>query len=194
MKPFDDAAMVRLEASLGLSHDGDESARSGAIALDIERRVLAWEGMRPKELLKDREVFDAIFSAFEMASVFAFMNDGYLPKRIDGRLLDRMGPVWTRFIKQVSRETAAERARQSGREERQRGGWERAAKSPKTAAKADAFKLWKERREGKHPTLRTNEQFAMECMRRWPVLESNKTIVGWCTAWNKAAKKSQSAS
>lgn len=68
------------------------------------------------------------------------------------------------------------------------------AKDPVQAAKAKAYKLWLERHAGKHPNLRTNEQFAMECMRRWPVLTSSKVITGWCTEWNKAAKKTQSAS
>lgn len=69
------------------------------------------------------------------------------------------------------------------------------ARDPKQAAKAEAFKLWQARRAGKHPTLRTNEQFATECQSRWPVLTSAKNILGWCTQWNKDAKrKSQSAS
>lgn len=70
------------------------------------------------------------------------------------------------------------------------------ARDPKQAAKTEAFKLWTDRHAGKHPNLRTNEQFAAECMRRWPVLTSAKVILGWCTDWNKAAKvrKPQSAS
>lgn len=66
---------------------------------------------------------------------------------------------------------------------------------PKQAAKAEAHKLWQEQYDGKHPELRTNEQFAAECMRRWPKLTSAKVILGWCTQWNKEAKrKSQPAS
>lgn len=63
------------------------------------------------------------------------------------------------------------------------------ANSPKSAAKAEALKLWNERRAGKHPRLRTNEQFATECMRRWPVLTSSAVITGWCTKWNKQVKR-----
>lgn len=59
-------------------------------------------------------------------------------------------------------------------------------------AKAEARKLWNERHAGKHPRLRTNEQFATECMRRWPVLTSSAVITGWCTEWNKAAKARKS--
>jgi hypothetical protein len=70
------------------------------------------------------------------------------------------------------------------------------ASDPKQAAKAEARNLWNERHAGKHPRLRTNEQFAIECMRRWPALRSAAVITGWCTAWTKAAKgrKTQSAS
>lgn len=68
-------------------------------------------------------------------------------------------------------------------------------KDPRQAAKDESFKLWQERHAGKHPKLRTNEQFAAECMRRWPVLTNAKVILGWCTEWNKQVKrKSQPAS
>lgn len=50
--------------------------------------------------------------------------------------------------------------------------------------------LWLERRAGKHPKLRTNEQFAMECMRRWENdLKNIKTILGWCTRWKNELKE-----
>jgi hypothetical protein len=71
------------------------------------------------------------------------------------------------------------------------------ASDPTQIAKAEARKLWNERHAGKHPKLRTNEQFAIECMHRWPEeLTSAKVILGWCTEWNKAAKarKPQAAS
>lgn len=60
---------------------------------------------------------------------------------------------------------------------------------PKQLAKREASQLWRERYAGKHPKLRTNEQFAAECMRRWPELTSAKVILGWCTEWNKRAKR-----
>ena len=59
----------------------------------------------------------------------------------------------------------------------------------KQIAKTEAQGLWHERHAGKHPKLRTNEQFATEVLRRWPVLISSKVICGWCTNWNKEAKK-----
>ncbi|WP_077556345.1 hypothetical protein [Rhodanobacter sp. B04] len=62
------------------------------------------------------------------------------------------------------------------------------ANDPVQAAKAEAKKLWLERYAGEHPKLRTNEQFAIEVMRRWPALKSSKVICGWCTMWNKEVK------
>lgn len=64
----------------------------------------------------------------------------------------------------------------------------RLSNDPKQLAKAAAHILWKERRAGMHPKLRTNEQFATECMLRWPVLTSSKVICSWCSAWNKEAR------
>lgn len=94
----------------------------------------------------------------------------------------------------TSHGTASENIEPEFIEARRRGGRARHATDPKTKAKTEALKLWQERRAGKHPKLRTNEQFAIECMRRWPVLTSAKVICGWCTDWNKAAKKPQPAS
>lgn len=62
------------------------------------------------------------------------------------------------------------------------------ANDPKQAAKAHALELWIERHNGKHPKLRTVEQFATEVMHRWPVLTSSKVICGWSAKWTKEAK------
>jgi hypothetical protein len=59
----------------------------------------------------------------------------------------------------------------------------------KSAAKKSALVLWQERRHGQHPKLRTVEQFAIEVMRRWPILTSPKVICGWSSNWTKAIKK-----
>ncbi len=69
------------------------------------------------------------------------------------------------------------------------GGKAKAAKSPKAAAKRDALALWIERHEGKQPGLRTVEQFAMEVMRRCPVLESSVTICRWSAKWTKQVRE-----
>lgn len=68
------------------------------------------------------------------------------------------------------------------------------AGSEKAAAKARALELWKERNAGKHPKLRTVEQFATEVMRRWPVLTSPKVICGWSATWSKQVAAGQTPS
>lgn len=72
---------------------------------------------------------------------------------------------------------------------RQRVARDRLHKDPKQAAKGGALVLWNERRAGKHPKLRTVEQFAMEVMRRWPVLKSSKVICGWSAKWTKDVRE-----
>lgn len=59
----------------------------------------------------------------------------------------------------------------------------------KQSAKAGALKLWKERRAGRHPNLRTVEQFATEVMHRWPVLTSANVIRRWSAIWSRAAQE-----
>lgn len=60
--------------------------------------------------------------------------------------------------------------------------------SDKAVAKAAALALWKERAAGKHPKLRTVEQYATEVMYRWPILQSSKVICGWSAKWTKQVK------
>ena len=76
------------------------------------------------------------------------------------------------------------------RENARLGGLGKAARDSdgKGAAKAEVKKLWLARHEGRHPNLRTNEQFATEAARRWPILSNLKVITGWCTEWNKEVK------
>lgn len=76
-----------------------------------------------------------------------------------------------------------------GQKEKVKGGDNKSTKDLKQIAKIQALALWKERHGGLHPKLRTNEQFATEVMRRWPILHSSKVICGWCTDWTKEAKK-----
>ncbi|MGH8031304.1 MAG: hypothetical protein ACREO8_02815 [Luteimonas sp.] len=64
----------------------------------------------------------------------------------------------------------------------------RLAKDPKQSAKVAAHLLWQEREMGKHPVLRTEDQFAMEVCRRWSELTSIGTVKKWSTAWRKHAK------
>lgn len=71
---------------------------------------------------------------------------------------------------------------------RQLGASRKKARDPKQAAKAAALELWKERHAGERPDLRTVEQFAIEVMRMYPILESAKTIAGWSAKWTKQAR------
>jgi len=71
------------------------------------------------------------------------------------------------------------------------GGAAKAANDPKQRAKAAVKVFWQERREGKHPKLRSQEKFANECLDRWPILTSQKVILRWCAQWNREAKKAR---
>ncbi|MGH8115559.1 MAG: hypothetical protein ACREPS_10985, partial [Rhodanobacteraceae bacterium] len=55
-----------------------------------------------------------------------------------------------------------------------------ARETPKTRAKGAAHALFLERHEGKHPKLRTNEDFATECVKRWPELKQSTLTRKWC--------------
>jgi hypothetical protein len=107
-------------------------------------------------------------------------------------------PLALRIMSEIDRLRSETAESKSNNEKMLRtiGALKRWSNDPIQVAKTEAFKLWTERRAGKHPRLRTNEQFAIECMRRWPALRSAAVITGWCTAWTKAAKgrKTQSAS
>lgn len=55
----------------------------------------------------------------------------------------------------------------------------------KAAAKKGAKALWLERDQGKHRKLGLVSQFAIEVMRRWPVLKNQKTIERWSAQWSR---------
>ena len=87
----------------------------------------------------------------------------------------------------AQRAVALEYAREvlDNRQARRLGAKRRLENDPKQMAKAGALQLWLERHEGRHPRLRTVEQYAIEVMRRWPVLTSSKVITGWSAQWSK---------
>lgn len=62
---------------------------------------------------------------------------------------------------------------------------------PKTAAKREAFLLWQERKDGLHPKLRRNLDFAIEVLHRWPVIKNVNTVTAWATQWEKDSKLSR---
>lgn len=177
--------LAPVEMALGLTSSGSETHRLDSVAAEIARKVSAWEQMRPKELLSERNAIGAVHNVLECM----FFDGEPAPGDWWEYLIYRIGEsAFVRCYAQVARCHKAVMAREYGREERAAGGNIKQARDPKQVAKVEARKLWNERHAGKHPTLRTNQQFAMECMRRWPVLTSAAVIAGWCTAWNKASK------
>lgn len=187
------SGLEKLEASLGLATVGDESERIRCIVIDVERRVSKWEKMAPSKLVPDHDVFSALFTVTEAAHVFEYGNPGYLPDCWWGRLSEALSGagLFDRLTGQIARETRASFGRQLLKVERIAGGKEKQRRSPKARAKAGAFELWKERYAGKHPKLRTVEQYATEVMSRWPVLTSAKVICGWSAKWSKEAKSGE---
>ena len=149
-------------------------------------RIAKWSRKQPKEKLVE----------FLSAALLELMEEKHAANRWE-KLAERLrdsseaSEIRRSADRYVIRELAehVDRTRQQRRE----GGMIRHSRDPKQAAKAKAHKLWLERYAGKHPKLRTNDQFAMECMRQWPALTSIGTIKGWCTEWTKA-EKSQPAS
>jgi hypothetical protein len=57
--------------------------------------------------------------------------------------------------------------------------------APKMKAKSEVAELWLERQRGMHPSLFPNTKFAIDAMRRWPILVNQKVICDWCTRWAK---------
>jgi len=92
------------------------------------------------------------------------------------------------LLDEKGREKARAMVMQAKHEQTSAGGKQRWRNDPKTAAKKNAHNLWLERREGRHSNLRTNQQFARECMHRWKILRSEKSILNWCTQWEKEAR------
>lgn len=137
---------------------------------DIAERY-AWMLLLALELRasakQDREMIDGLFVALkrDRAAIDAL-------RRMDNEYQERLVDRLARY--QV---------------DRKRGAATKLARDPKQAAKAKALELWKERQAGKHPELRTVEQFAAEVMLRWPVLQSSKVICGWSTEWTRAVKE-----
>lgn len=63
----------------------------------------------------------------------------------------------------------------------------------KAAAIDESRKLWLERENGRHSKLRTEDQFAMEVARRWPIIASISAIKKRSTEWRKELKQQRQA-
>lgn len=75
------------------------------------------------------------------------------------------------------------------RRHRIKGAEEKKRKDQKQAAKVSVHEFWREWKKGKHRKIKTVEQFAIEAMRRWPILKSPKVIGRWSATWSKEAKR-----
>jgi hypothetical protein len=75
--------------------------------------------------------------------------------------------------------------------QRRAGGLKKTAENETAKAKARAIResqlLWLEREDGKHPKLRTEDQFAMEVARRWPIISSISAIKKRSAEWRRAS-------
>jgi hypothetical protein len=61
--------------------------------------------------------------------------------------------------------------------------------NPIQRAKEEVKWFWWEYSTRKYPKMRTNEQFAIEVLRRWPELTSLRVVLTWCTEWKKEVKR-----
>lgn len=68
------------------------------------------------------------------------------------------------------------------------GARKRLEKDPKQHAKTLTKEFWLEWKSGKHPSIRTVERFAIEAMRRTPVLVSANVIRRWSANWSRELK------
>ena len=158
----------------GLSEDERESVKNAIRAVENGGLLQLAQATRPLSTLTRAELEDALLHAVR----FAFDQfEGFtaLAKLVD---MDHLQSKAAEMHKRLATMGATARLRNDH--------------DGKQAAKVEAFKLWQARRAGRHPKLRRNEDFASECQRRWPVLTSVKSILGWCSRWEKEARRKES--
>ena len=160
-------------------------------------RIEAWEAM-PDEALADE------CDAIQNEVYFERRNEpGYttLKARFHARRSESMESgeidlagtnLWRRFCALSNRASEAKKAADIRASVGRRGGIAKQMKNPHARAQSEAKKkalgLWEERHEGMHPNLRTVEQWAVEVIRRWPVLTSIAVVKRWSTEWTKQVK------
>lgn len=140
--------------------------------LELEKIVNANGGQLSQAEAK-RVVWLALMAVYRYSNTLAPMISGRVKPLRRSDIVDAVKAIQT----------------QSRKAQSAKGARAKHEKDPKQVAKAGAFELWKERHAGQHPKLRTVEQFAMEVMRRWPVLTSSKVITQWSAAWTKSARE-----
>jgi hypothetical protein len=107
-----EGGLAGLESSLGLTANGDESGRIGAVIEEVRRRVVKWEGSPAKELLRDHEAISRLFTVTEKVHVASYVNNGRLPGFWWSRLAIALDgeALYDRLLTQIHRETAAQSA------------------------------------------------------------------------------------
>lgn len=74
------------------------------------------------------------------------------------------------------------------RNDHKRGAAEKRERDPKQAKKKEAFKEWQDWQAGR--TIHKNQsQFAQHIVRKFPILESPRTVENWSRQWRKAKAK-----
>lgn len=139
----------------------------------------------PKELDEARRMLHEVSARIQAPAP----DDPCRPEDIQ-LLIDTAKQVEVLFEQSIRSAEAARKFEEW--EKKSRFGTARTRKNPKAAeqaaAKAQAKQLWAERRAGLHPGIRTNEQFAMEALKRWSALTSIKVVCDWATQWEKEAR------
>lgn len=64
-------------------------------------------------------------------------------------------------------------------------------KAKMAKAKAAAHELWKQRELGKLPGFPRNEDFAAECVKRWPILKQSTITQKWIPQWSRERRASR---
>lgn len=171
------------EFTKALFADARNFASNGITADDLYARI-SQEGSIPSGAIVDNNIAWAMFALL------------YCIEAIAANMAGEVTTAWTLIVNArfaadavLSQVHDIHAAAASRKIVARVGASVRLANDPKQAAKAGALELWKERHTGKHPRLRTVEQYATEVMRRWPVLESAKVICGWSANWTKTMKE-----
>lgn len=146
------------------------------------KRVRQWAEQQSHEVL-------AVHFAGVLTTLLHERKRARKLSRVDAKIAQlKIGQLEDQVIKEVAQRIAIELGETWNRK---RGALVRHANDPKQAAKAGALELWMERHAGKHPKLRTVDQFAMEVIRRWPVLQSIGTIREWSRKWSKQVREGE---
>ena len=179
-------------------------------AASIMAGIDEWEKLTEDELVANADRFTSLSLAIAKKFVFAppdglphepqvleykqwrDANADLIREAFEGALYNVSDDVYRRFNALLQRIPKIVTTRRVLSEQASKNGKKKLEKDPesrkKAEAKAGALELWKERHAGKHPKLRTVEQYATEVMHRWPILQSSTVICRWSAKWTKEVK------